>query len=583
MKFLKILLEGKVEEFKSKYTNKFGADLVERISNAIKPKYLDWLGKKVDQMEIQTKLPEIIDSLNKFDLLSSNLTKTDINQYINLSELLEELKKYNERVRRNYREVPGGVVVHEDERFFIVNPLNHESSCYYGKGTKWCTASSTDDQFNKYNQDGKLFYILDKKLKTDDPYYKVALLKKFEGDELWWDAQDRSFNKGWMIGTPELEQIRGIIKQYLEQQFSEQIKIWTDKENAKRERERLEKIRERQRIARLEDEANDRRSDDEWNLENADDDLAMKANALFNWLESNGDIDALSPTDKARLSSFRLELEQLEERQDNGEELDDEIEEIEGEISELESKIDIYHLIPTGGFYDLQEFEVINSDISDRRYVVGDASEMQSSAEEYVDGLIDDIGFNGFSSGFAESYLDDDRIEETAQQIYDDDVRNNPDVYFDESERQLSDKQEEQISIKENRIERLRQEVDQFNDMLDEIEDEEQIETIEEKIKELEDVIYDLESDIEDIKDSPDGEFPEELIDEKVSDLVDEAVSNPSYFFDNLGLSWEDYVDKEKFIEGVIDADGYGIVNGYDGNMDEIYVKDTLFYVGRID
>jgi hypothetical protein len=43
-------------------------------------------------------------------------------------------------------------------------------------------------------------------------------------------------------------------------------------------------------------------------------------------------------------------------------------------------------------------------------------------------------------------------------------------------------------------------------------------------------------------------------------------------------------VDKDAFIQGVIDADGYGhTINSYDGNADEIYINDTLFYVMRID
>ena len=52
---------------------------------------------------------------------------------------------------------------------------------------------------------------------------------------------------------------------------------------------------------------------------------------------------------------------------------------------------------------------------------------------------------------------------------------------------------------------------------------------------------------------------------------------------EEYGLEFEDYVDKDDYIQGVIDADGYGIVNGYDGNVDEVYVQNELFYVMRID
>jgi hypothetical protein len=53
---------------------------------------------------------------------------------------------------------------------------------------------------------------------------------------------------------------------------------------------------------------------------------------------------------------------------------------------------------------------------------------------------------------------------------------------------------------------------------------------------------------------------------------------------ETCGLNWEDYIDKDDFIQGVIDSDGYGsCLSSYDGNSDEIYVQGQLFYVIRID
>jgi hypothetical protein len=73
------------------------------------------------------------------------------------------------------------------------------------------------------------------------------------------------------------------------------------------------------------------------------------------------------------------------------------------------------------------------------------------------------------------------------------------------------------------------------------------------------------------------------MVDEKVEDLVADVKNDPESFMNEFGLEWEDYIDKDAFIEGVIESDGYGIVNSYDGNYDEEYVNDILFYVMRID
>ena len=106
---------------------------------------------------------------------------------------------------------------------------------------------------------------------------------------------------------------------------------------------------------------------------------------------------------------------------------------------------------------------------------------------------------------------------------------------------------------------------------------------IQEKIDELNELSEENIAEIEEIEEDPEGDFPEDLIEEKIEDLVSDVRYDPESFMDSFGLSWSDYVDKDEFIQGVIDADGYGVVNSYDGNVDEIRVNDTLFYVMRID
>jgi hypothetical protein len=50
------------------------------------------------------------------------------------------------------------------------------------------------------------------------------------------------------------------------------------------------------------------------------------------------------------------------------------------------------------------------------------------------------------------------------------------------------------------------------------------------------------------------------------------------------GLEWDRFIDRDEFIKGVVEADGYGqTLNGYDGSADEVKVGDKWFYVMRID
>jgi hypothetical protein len=585
MKFSEIILENRIDDFKSAYSMKYTPEQLKKIIDLVPQKFLMWVGKNYDSVNFNENFSLLQNALNTFVRIGSNLPQTDLNEYKNIGQLVDAIKDYESKARRDVKKVEGGNVVYEDPRFFIVNPLTHQSSCYYGKGTKWCTAADTDHQFTQYNQDGKLFYILDKTKPTNDPYYKIAILQKFNGDNTVYDAKDETIkNFSELLGEENYKKITTSINDYLELEFGEQLKIWRDKEAAKKEKERLEKLRVQRILNQREEEAQERRLDNEWELGPDCPEVGLKAHALLQYLQENERLTVLDNNDRADMLRIQNEIEELQRRYDEDEnvrtDLLDEIETLEEQLEEYETWIDVYNIIPTGSHYDTTEFEVINADIDDRRYAVGDEDEMQSSAYDAVENLIDDIGYEGFNSGFARQHIDTEAVVSYAEEVYDDDVRNNPDAYFDESERQLSDEQDEKINILKMRISQTQKLISNFEQQYGDEDDE----SIEEKIDELTDMIVEYDDEIDDIENSPEGEFPEDLIDDKVQDLISDVRRDPEWFMGEYGLDWSEYIDKDDFIQAVIDADGFGhSINSYDGSADEVTVQDQLFYVMRID
>jgi len=486
MDFLKLIKEGRVDEFKSKYSNKFSPEQLKRIIDSIPQKFLTWVGKTFDGINFEENFPKLYTALGKFQRISTNLPKTDINQYQSLDDLLNTISVYENRDRRDVKKVEGGNVVYDDGKLFVVNPLDYKASCYYGKGTKWCTAAETDTQFKKYNEDGKLFYIIDRTKPTSDPLYKVALLRKFDGEKKYFDAKDEYVKSGWIFGTKQLNELDKAVDQYIQTEFAEQLKIFNDIELAKKEKERLRKLEINRILNQRREEAQERRLDGDWELSNPDiDEVGLKANALLNYLVDNGDAQVLTNEQKIEIQRIKDEIERLNTEYDNSDDvrtdLLNQIEELEDELDDYDSFIDVYNIIPSGSFYDTTEFEVIDSEVDNNRYAVGTDSEMQSSCEEYIENLIDDIGYEGFNAGFARGYLDDDAIASEAEDIYENDVRDNPEAYFDDSERMLSDAQEERIRILEYTIQKVYNTIDQFKSMMDGENDD----AIQEKIEEL--------------------------------------------------------------------------------------------------
>jgi archaellum component FlaC len=583
MDFVRLIQEGRVDDFKSKYSQKFGNN-VNNIVSRVPHKFLDWVGRNLDTINFEENLEKLSQALNKFEKISSNLPITDLYQYKSVGQLLSALSEYEQRLRRKVKPVNGGNVVYDDGRYFIVNPLTLDSSCYYGKGTKWCTTAANNQQFARYNEDGKLFYIIDKTLPSSDPNYKVALLKKFDGDKTFYSAKNEVIRSGWLWNTNKLKEILDVVDDYINKEYPEQIKIYSDKEAAKKEKERLRTL-EIQRILRgRRDEAEERRLEGEWELGPDCPEEGLKAHALLDWLVDTSDVEVITDEDRIEIERIKNEIERLQVEYDNDEDvrqdLLDEISDLEDELSELENKIDVYHIIPDGEFYDTTQFIVIDAGLDDREYAVGTESEMESSSYDRVDSLLDDIGYEGFGEGFVMGHIDTDEVVSYFRDFFEDDASNEPSAYVDEEYRMLSDEQEEQIrfikekiEVFETKIERLEYELGGEDD--DEIQSD--IDEINEEIEELNEQISDIES-------SPEGDYPEDKIEEAVEDRLSDVRYNPESYIKDWGLDYENFINRREFIKDVVDTDGYGhTLNGYDGNADETKVQDEWFYVMRIN
>jgi hypothetical protein len=584
MEFSNILQESRLSDFKTKYTQKLGADNIDKIIKEIPPKYLEWVGKVLDSINFDENFIKASDAVKIFDKISSNLPITDLYQYKNVGQLLSAINEYKNKQRRGVRKVEGGNVVYEDERFFVVNPLTYKSSCYYGKGTKWCTASDTDGQFNKYNIDGKLFYIIDKTLPTSNKLYKVALLKKFDGDKTYFDSIDEIIKGGWIFNTNKLNVILKSIDDYINSEFAEQVKIFQNKEEAEKEKRRQEKLLIQRQLRAERDDAEERRMNNEWALGPNTPEVGLRAHAVLKFLIETGEIEGKTQEDFEELNRLQSELESTNaeyEREGEGrQDLIDKIEELQDEMKELNNKIDVYNIIPDGDYYELTKFKVIDVGLDGHTYTAGNDDEMMESSKKHLEDLIDDIGVEGFNKNFVRDYLDVDMIVDDISDYLYNDLHESPESYFNDDEKLLSPQQNENIEIMEQRISSIENIIKKLSEQ-SQVNDDPSITS---KIEEFEEMIDEIRENIQETKDDPQGIWPDELYDEKYLELKNQAENDYEYYMDMFGLETNRYIDNDKLILGIIDSDGYGTtLNGYDGTSEEEYVEGELFYVMRID
>jgi hypothetical protein len=102
-----------------------------------------------------------------------------------------------------------------------------------------------------------------------------------------------------------------------------------------------------------------------------------------------------------------------------------------------------------------------------------------------------------------------------------------------------------------------------------------------------EDEINDLENEIVDIESDPEGDYDDDKLDDALESRVREYVDNIQNFIgDYVGINFNEFVtsneliDKDGFIQDVIDSDGYGqIINSYDGSVDEERINNIWYYI----
>lgn len=592
MSLVQIILEGRKEDFANKFSNKFTEEQLRAIidKSDVLPgqhKYLNFLGKVVNPRNFNADLNIVVKLLEKFSTVSQNLSLKDINQYDKISTLKKVLDDYDNRIRREIKTVDDADVVYEDNEMTVVSPTTHKSSCYFGSGTKWCTAASDSGHYDRYNQDGKLFYFISKTKPTSDPTYKVALLKKFDGTETYYNAPDDSFRTGWIFGTEKLEKILSRINSYISTTFADQLKIWNDKELAEKERQRLNR-EATERIQRQKLElAEQRRQTNEWDIEDTDD-IGLKANALFKYLVSIGDIEELTPEIKTRIAEAERQLAQYQEQYDSQENANEDtdlvanIEALEEELDGYKELTDVYTLLPVQyGHYGLTQFENM---ASGTEWAVGNEGEMEEASREAVESLLEEIGIQGFNPSFVENHIDEDGVESYIRDFFDHDVNENPEVYLDDDSKNLSSSQEEEIAkLKQEEVE-LETERDELNS--DDFEED----YIEQRTSEIEDRLLEIQDEIEEINDNPNGDYDQndidKIIDDQVYQFTRDRESFVSYFMGMDYFQWiidHDFINKEELIESVVDSDGYGIsLNSYDGDVNEEVIDGRTYYIIRV-
>lgn len=189
-------------------------EVLKRFKNALTWANDEVANKNVDKIYSSPK------DINSFDFVTLKIFTDTLNKYVN--------------EKKTYKQVKKGVnKIYDDGRFLVVEPETHESSCFYGKNTKWCTTSEKSDYFDKYTKQGRLFYFLDKK----NEFQKMAAYIPNTGYNEYYNAADQGVTKADLLKFyPFADEILTDVKPSAKvlkslQEFQNSEKNYYDKQN----------------------------------------------------------------------------------------------------------------------------------------------------------------------------------------------------------------------------------------------------------------------------------------------------------------------------------------------------------------
>lgn len=349
------------------------------------------------------------------------------------------------------------------------------------------------------------------------------------------------------------------------------------------------------------DDANERRENGEWDDIDGNEEAA-KAHALLEFIDNNdGGVNILDDEVKEELSNLKQRLELLNDQYnetDDDETVDSltqEIDEVQERIDEIESEYyDVYDVLPTryGHYGDMSVFNFRGQGRLGNLYefAVGTTDEADNALKDYFKNLIDDVGLEGINQYIIENNIDGDRVADEFEDYYDEEVRDNLDVYFNLDDLELSREQESRKSDLESYIEELNEYIEEQNSIQsslnDEIEDPQEYSDRYDEIQELIDDAERRRDDAQEEIDEMRGEVTDDMIQSEVEDKLYQIRRDPYDFLKDMGYDQKtilNFVDLDGVVEDLYQGGDYGDLNGYDGSYDEIKIGGDYYVVMRIN
>jgi len=116
----------------------------------------------------QSKMEDIVstlaDYLTKFDRLKRKKKiqppRNDFNRYRNLEDFYDVVDEYPDEEEVKPETKQNAQELYRDSRLIVTVPRDVAAACYYGQGTRWCTAGKNNNMYDYYTKGDRPLYVI---------------------------------------------------------------------------------------------------------------------------------------------------------------------------------------------------------------------------------------------------------------------------------------------------------------------------------------------------------------------------------------------------------------------------------------
>ena len=158
--------------------------------------YSQWLARMysrgvVPLEDIKSKMRDALEKYHQFKIKKKLKPEhKDINQMKSPYDLLQAMEQYDEEdLEPEVTDKGNAKQIYKDETIRVIVPKNKAAACYYGQGTRWCTAGRNRNMFDTYNPMGDMYIVI-----PANPQYEGEKYQLHFPTEQYMDEKDNPVN-----------------------------------------------------------------------------------------------------------------------------------------------------------------------------------------------------------------------------------------------------------------------------------------------------------------------------------------------------------------------------------------------------